>query len=218
MSIRTLRDTGAQYTIPAYVDGAVYQLITDDCVIGGLGDEFTVNYSASSFAVSFIKGSLAVLSGNFFWVTGDESVVLPANSVVYLCARIDTSKQNGQTGSFEILTSASMKGQNLNSGGVKDLLLYVITTGGSGVTNVEDKRYIRHVGLGNITCGTLNQGNTSITIKDSRIRLNSALSFYTSIYGVQPNSVNVNDGSVTLEFDAQKSAMQVGIRVDGVMN
>lgn len=68
------------------------------------------------------------------------------------------------------------------------------------------------------TYKTLNAGQTSITLENENINNNSVLSFYTSIYGVQPNSVSVSNGSVTLNFDAQKSAMQVGVKVDGVMN
>ena len=69
--------------------------------------------------------------------------------------------------------------------------------------------------ISTITKGTLSAGSTSITLSDSRITTNSALSFYTSIYGVNPNSVSVSSGSVTLTFDAQASSMTVGVSVDG---
>lgn len=66
-----------------------------------------------------------------------------------------------------------------------------------------------------ITQSTLAAGATSITISDSRITTNSALSFYTSIYGVNPTAVSVATGQVTLTFDSQSTAMTVGVRVDG---
>ena len=69
--------------------------------------------------------------------------------------------------------------------------------------------------LRSITKSTLAKGATSITISDPRITTDSALSFYTSIYGVNPTAVSVAAGKVTLTFDAQSVAMEVGVRVDG---
>ncbi len=66
-----------------------------------------------------------------------------------------------------------------------------------------------------ITKATLAAGATSVTISDSRITTNSALSFYTSVYGTNPTAVSVANGSVTLTFDAQDADMEVGVRVDG---
>lgn len=66
-----------------------------------------------------------------------------------------------------------------------------------------------------ITTNTLAAGEMSVEISDSRITTDSALSFYTSIYGVNPTDVVVANGSVTLTFDAQDVDMEVGVRVDG---
>lgn len=66
-----------------------------------------------------------------------------------------------------------------------------------------------------ITKGTLSAGDTTITLSDSNIKENSALSFYTSIYGLSPTEVSTSAGSVTLTFDAQESDIEVGVRVDG---
>lgn len=66
-----------------------------------------------------------------------------------------------------------------------------------------------------ITKATLAAGDTSITIADQRITANSAMSFYTSEYGVNPTAVSVANGSVTLTFDVQTEEMEVGVRVDG---
>lgn len=215
MSIQTLRDTTNAYLIPSYFDGAVYSLASEDCVIEGIGDEFTLNYSASSLDVTFASGSQALLCGNFFRVTDIETVSLPSNSTVYLCARIDTSKPNGSTGSFEALTQVQMTEGNINgSDTTRDMLLYVVTTDGSGVTDVADRRHIKGVGTG-IASGVLAAGQTTITITDSRITSNSVLSFFTSQYGVSPVSVSVAEGSVTLTFVAQNSNLTVGVKVEG---
>ena len=142
MTIRTLKDTGGDYAISSNVDGAVYSLATPDCVIGGMGDEFTITTSASSLMVTFAKGSQAVLCGNAFWLTDDESVTLPSESTFYLCARIDTSLPNGKTGTFECLTESAIKTDNINEGGIRDLKLYKIITSTNGVTSCEDVRTI----------------------------------------------------------------------------
>lgn len=140
--IRTLKDTGADFPISSNIDGSVYAIATQDCVIGGMGDEFSITTSASSLSLTFTQGSVAVLCGNAFWLTADETVILPANSTFNLCLRIDTSKPNGQTGSFECLTEAGMKNNNINNGGIRDLILYTITTSANGVASLVDKRII----------------------------------------------------------------------------
>ena len=140
--IRTLKDTGADFPISSNIDGSVYAIATQDCVIGGMGDEFSITTSVSSLSLTFTQGSVAVLCGNAFWLTADETVMLPANSTFNLCARIDTSKPNGQTGSFECLTEAGMKNNNINNGGIRDLILYTITTSANGVASLVDKRTI----------------------------------------------------------------------------
>ena len=63
--------------------------------------------------------------------------------------------------------------------------------------------------------GTLKQGNSNIIFTDSRITTDSILSFYTSIYGVNPTDVLVRNGSVSLVFDPQQKDMEVGVRIDG---
>lgn len=140
--IRTLKDTGAEYPISSNVDGAVYAIATQDCIVGGMGDEFAVITSINSLNLTFKKGSIAVLCGNAFWLTDDVEVTLPANSTIFLCLRIDTAKPNGQKGSFECLTEAGIKKDNINNEGIRDLAIYKITTSSNGVTACEDKRVI----------------------------------------------------------------------------
>lgn len=142
MAIRTLKDTGSEYPIPCEVDGSVYSLIANDCVIAGRGDEFTLNYTSSSLIASIKKGSQAILCGNAFWITTDESITLISNSTFYLCLRIDTSQPNGQTGLLVCLTESAMKSDNINEGGIRDMALYQIVTSSSGVTTCTDVRKI----------------------------------------------------------------------------
>ncbi len=69
--------------------------------------------------------------------------------------------------------------------------------------------------INSITTATLATGQTQITLLNSRITTTSILSFYTSIFGVNPEAVTVTNGSVTLTFDAQSENMEVGVRIDG---
>lgn len=215
-NIRTMKDTGSDYPITSSIDGAVYSLISADCVIADMGDEFEMSYNTSSLTATFATGSEALIGGNSYWLTGAVQITLPSNSTFYVCLRIDTSKSNGSTGSIECLTESAIKKGNINEGGVRDLVLYKVTTGSSGVTSVTDQRNIASAeDFGNKVTGTLASGSTSITLAHSKITTNSMLSFYTSIYGVSPNSVSVSNGSVTLTFDTQDTNMVVAVSIDG---
>lgn len=147
MPVQTLHDTGNSYLIPSKFDGAVYASAVSDCVCEGVGEQFDLHYAADSLDVYFNAGSEAVIGGSFFKVTATDTIHLNANATIYLCAEIDLSKPNGQRGLFAQKTANNMSSQNLNgSGTTRDLLLYVITTSGSGVTAVQDKRIIRGAG------------------------------------------------------------------------
>lgn len=217
--MQSLYDTGDEHDIQSTYDGAVYDIaVGGDCVCSGIGDEFNMTYSASSLTVSFTKGSEAIIGGAFFKVNDDGgvSVELEPESTIYLCARIDKTQPNGQTAQFAQCTAQSMKKENLNgSGNIRDLLLYVITTNANGVVDVQDKRFAREGGDSNITTATLEAGETEITIEDGRLTTNSIVSFYTSIYGVSPDTAVVNNGSVVLTFGAQDTDMVVGVKVEG---
>lgn len=199
--IRTLKDTGAEYPISSNVDGAVYAIATQDCIVGGMGDEFAVTTSINSLNLTFKKGSIAVLCGNAFWLTADETVILPANSTFNLCARIDTSKPNGQTGSFECLTEAGMKNNNINNGGIKDLILYTITTSANGVTSIVDKRTI-------ITTATYatkdyvdEKNNTALSkANNAQSTADSALSKANNALSRQNISMSLNGDTLYINF------------------
>lgn len=142
MAIQTLHDVGEEHKVSPKMDGGIYQRFKD-CVCAGIGDEMTISYNVNSLVVQFNAGSQAVIGGAYFRVMELEAITLEANSVIYLCANIDLSRPNGSTGAFVQRTSSNMQSDNLNGNGTsRDLLLYVITTGASGVTDVQDRRVI----------------------------------------------------------------------------
>ena len=61
--------------------------------------------------------------------------------------------------------------------------------------------------------GTLTTEETSIILYDSSITTDSTIDIYTDVYGVNPKNVSVEDGSLTLEFSAQESDVQVKVVV-----
>lgn len=183
-AIRTLKDNGSSYTIPSSVDGAVYSLISEDCVIDGMGYNFGLDYRSSSLNVAFGKGCQALIGGNAFWLEDAVDVTLPADSTIYLCARIDPTKPSGQTGSIECLTESGMLSGNPNSGGIRDMLLYIVTTNSSGISNVVDKRNI------------VNSTNTYVT----RTYLDN---FYYTKFGhmLAGSETNIEDDYIYISFE-----------------
>lgn len=63
--------------------------------------------------------------------------------------------------------------------------------------------------------GTLNPGTTVITFSDARIKGDTVFSFYSSIYGVNPERVMVGSGVIQIMWPAQETEMTVGVRIDG---
>lgn len=88
-------------------------------------------------------------------------------------------------------------------------------TFGASDLNATNTEVNKKLDTGVDVSGTLSAGSTSITLSSSKITTSSILDFYTSIYGVSPSDVAVSSGSVTLTFDAQDSAMVVGVKVIG---
>lgn len=66
--------------------------------------------------------------------------------------------------------------------------------------------------LSNLPTGTLSSGSTSVTIADTSIKADGLIDIYTDVYGVNPTSVDISDGSITITFDIQESDIQVKVR------
>lgn len=61
--------------------------------------------------------------------------------------------------------------------------------------------------------GTLTAGQTSITLSDASITTDSTFDFYTDTYGINPTTVSVSTGSITLTFESQSTNVGVKVRV-----
>ena len=62
-----------------------------------------------------------------------------------------------------------------------------------------------------VVTGTLAAGATSITLQHANILTTSWVDYYTSVPGVNPTGATIANGSVTLTFEAQESAITVGV-------
>lgn len=61
--------------------------------------------------------------------------------------------------------------------------------------------------------GTLTAGETTLIISDDSITEDSMIDIYTNVFGVNPSEVTVENGSITLVFDAQETDLGVKVRV-----
>lgn len=62
--------------------------------------------------------------------------------------------------------------------------------------------------------GRLADDTTSLTIENENIKEDMMVSVFTSIFGISPSSVNVVDGSVTVNFDEPHNEMTVGVKLE----
>ena len=64
-----------------------------------------------------------------------------------------------------------------------------------------------------VLSGVLTAGDSTITLESPFIDENSSFDFYTSIYGINPSSVVVDSGEITLRFDPISLDLGVKVRV-----
>lgn len=160
MSIIVMNDNGLE-DITAKMDGAMHNLTLDDSdiVVGGIGNEFALSYSASSLNVSIGKG-LAIIGGRYFFVDEATPFSLSANSTSLLKCKIDLSQPAGSEGSFS--TGGAVAKSDLNdTGTVREMALFSVTTNSTGVSGVVEMRNIKS-NLG-VTQSSVDNLQTEIT-------------------------------------------------------
>ena len=130
--------------IPARRDGAMYNAFAGntDFVISGIGDEFAIESSTSSFILTLSSGE-AVICGRHVVEDGDSVnptlLQLEANTSGYVAIRFDLTRPAGTE--CYLASVQELQRQNLNAGGtICDLPLYAYVTGDNGVTSFVDMR------------------------------------------------------------------------------
>lgn len=140
--------------IPAERDGALYNFLlgNQDYVFEGIGNEFAITPSSSSFLITLGTGE-GVVCGRHVTeetVNGTNSMIqLSANSSGYVTICVDLSRPAG-TEAYLRATPTLQQDDLNNSGTVRDLPLYQYTTNGSGVSSFTD---VRNLSAGsNVVC------------------------------------------------------------------
>lgn len=76
------------------------------------------------------------------------------------------------------------------------------------IKSIEDLKNDKPV----IITGTLESGKTSLTLQSEKLNDLSVIDVYTSVYGVNPVSIEPTLGSITLTFDEQR--VDLGVRLE----
>lgn len=144
MAIIAMADNGIE-NITAKMDGAIRMALLgeEDIVIGGIGNEFELTYSASSLSITVGTG-LAEVGGRHFYCDESVQLSMPASSTRYLVAEIDLSQAAGAEGKFALVTAMTLDNLN-NTGVVRDKPLWQITSSASGVSSVVDLRKVKTI-------------------------------------------------------------------------
>lgn len=140
--------------IPAERDGALYNFLlgNQDYVFEGIGDEFEITPSASSFLITLGTGEGVICGRHVTEETANSAnsmIQLSANSSGYVTICVDLSRPAG-TEAYLRATPTLQQDDLNNSGTVRDLPLYQYTTNGSGVSSFVD---VRNISAGsNVVC------------------------------------------------------------------
>ena len=137
--------------IPAERDGALYNFLlgNQDYVFEGIGDEFEITPSASSFILTLGTGEGVVCGRHVTETAGDTVLQLAQNSSGYVVIRVDLTQVAGSEA--YLYATPTLQQDNLNdTGTIHDLPLYQYQTNASGVSSFVD---VRNISAGsNVVC------------------------------------------------------------------
>ena len=79
--------------------------------------------------------------------------------------------------------------------------------------DIIDEELFKRAEKPTVLTGTLSAGDTSLTLTSDKITKTSVIDVYSSVYGINPLSMSVSTGSITLTFDVQKSSIEIRVEV-----
>ena len=99
-----------------------------------------------------------------------------------------------------------------------------ISTNTTNISNLQTSLGTTNTNIANLTTrvtniegveltSTLTAGATSLTFINSKITTNSTVDIYSSVYGVNPKTVTLSNGSIAMTFKAQSSDVSVKVVV-----
>lgn len=152
MAIKVMADSGGTITYNASEIGGAFNTFAGgtDYIIGEIGSELALTYSASSLQVSIAPGR-AVICGRPVTVDSAETLDIAASqSNVYVVLRVDLMESSiGEEGYFTYVTENQLRTDNINAApGYHDLIIGKITTDVSGVTSYTDQRNVTTISGG----------------------------------------------------------------------
>ncbi len=111
------------------------------------------------------------------------------------------------------LSEADNKGI-IKGGFKKDAMVSVV------LDTVENKAFIINAlqpDTPTVLTGILQAGETSITFTNNSITSESIIDVYTNIFGIGPSGMIINNGSVTISFDPQSTAINIRAEVRNIV-
>lgn len=137
--------------IPAERDGALYNFLlgNQDYIFKGVGNEFKITPSSSSFILTLGTGEGVVCGRHVTETAGDTVLQLAQNSSGYVVIRVDLTQVAGSEA--YLYATPTLQQDNLNdTGTIHDLPLYLYQTNASGVSSFVD---VRNISAGsNVVC------------------------------------------------------------------
>lgn len=123
-----------------------------------------------------------------------------ADNMANLQSQITENKNSISTNTTNISNLQTSLGTTNTNLGTTNTNIANLTT---RVTNIE----------GVELTSTLTAGATSLTFTNSKITTNSTVDIYSSVYGVNPKTVTLSNGSIAMTFKAQSSDVSVKVVV-----
>lgn len=214
--------------IPAKRDGAMYNVFAgnNDFVIEGIGDEFEIESSSTSFVLTLGTGE-GIICGRHVTETLENgtatSIQLESNSSGYVVIRFDLTRPAGSE--CYLMTTPTLLRQNLNGiGTICDLPLYQYTTGENGVTSFIDIRNIKTVAGSRtvpITLLAVNWTGDTYVITNSYITTAGnitltypiGISVYDELNDAAIRPIALTNGSMTLQADGGAPTVDIPIEL-----
>ena len=195
MALYAMANNGV--VIPAERDGALYNFFTgnQDYVIKGIGNEFAITPSASSYLITLGDGE-GIIGGRHVTeklTDGANSMIqLEANANGYVVIRVNLDNPVG-TEARLYATNALVK-EDLNSGGtIRDLPLYQYTTDGNGVSSFVD---VRNLSRGSNVICVIENGSLYMDYYNNGVVTRKQIGSTTPVQAIDATPSDVKSGKV----------------------
>lgn len=217
--------------IPAKRDGAMYNSFAGnkDYIIAGIGDEFEIESSSTSFVLTLGTGEAVICGRHVVETLENDSatmIQLDANSSGYVVVRFDLTRPSGSE--VYLTTVQVLLRQDLNGNGtICDLPLYEYVTGDSGVTSFIDMRNVSQSSTSGqtlqVTLAAANWQSDIYTITNSLIKTSGNITLtypltiteeeYDELTSAAIRPYALTDGTLTLKANGGAPSIDIPIEI-----